>query len=347
MEKLLTGTAYHGNRIIRHVEEDMRDVTKHGMNLVVHMFTHNDWDRHLGVMKDIVRISEDQGLEVWIDNWGLGGAPGDKSHFLEYHPEAHQVYSDGSVDPVTSCYNSPAFLQFTKDWLDAVAEFGGKSIFWDEPRFLTKKDTNGNEVFSCCCENCKKLFREKYGKDMPATLTPEVVNFRAESMYNYFDAATTHAAKLGMQNHACVMLHTLEYAQDLVRLPNMTTFGSDPYWNPGNSKHEKDPYHYVYTNTRKMMEITKQANKGTHIWIQGFDIPAGYEDQILIATDAAYDAGARTIIDWSFRGAESNTYRSEHCDRVWETMGEAMKRIRNRYFDEVREQKRMELLGNI
>ena len=54
MEKLWTGVAYHGNRILRHVEDDMRDIVNHNMNLVVHMFTHNDWDRHLKVMKDIV-----------------------------------------------------------------------------------------------------------------------------------------------------------------------------------------------------------------------------------------------------------------------------------------------------
>ena len=66
MEKLLTGVAYHGNRILRHVEEDMRDIVNHNMNLVVHMFSHNDWDRHKGVMPDIIKISEAYGLEVWI-----------------------------------------------------------------------------------------------------------------------------------------------------------------------------------------------------------------------------------------------------------------------------------------
>lgn len=75
MEKLRMGTAYHGNRILKHVREDMEDIARHNMNLVVHMFTHTDWERHLGVMKDIVSASRDAGLEVWIDNWGLGGLP--------------------------------------------------------------------------------------------------------------------------------------------------------------------------------------------------------------------------------------------------------------------------------
>ena len=94
MQKLRTGAAYHGCRMLNHVEADMRDMADHHMNTVVHMFSHTDWDRHCRVMRDIVGISEEAGLEVWMDNWGLGGPPGDKSHFLAYHPEAHQILSE-------------------------------------------------------------------------------------------------------------------------------------------------------------------------------------------------------------------------------------------------------------
>lgn len=97
MQKLLTGAAYHGNRMLHHAQNDMRDMADNHMNLVVHMFSHTDWDRHSRVMKDMVEISKEAGLEVWVDNWGLGGPPGDKSFFLAIHPEAHQIYSDGEL----------------------------------------------------------------------------------------------------------------------------------------------------------------------------------------------------------------------------------------------------------
>ena len=98
MEKLLTGVAYHGNRILKHVEEDMIDIVNHNMNLVVHMFTHNDWDRHLKVMKDIVNITKYYGLDMWIDNWGIGGPPGDKSFFTGKHPEIFRGGGTGGAD---------------------------------------------------------------------------------------------------------------------------------------------------------------------------------------------------------------------------------------------------------
>ena len=90
MQPLKTGVAYHGNRMPHHAREDFLDMARNHMNLIVHMFSHTDWDRHKKIMKEIIEISESYGLEVWIDNWGIGGPPGDKSHFLQYHPEAHQ-----------------------------------------------------------------------------------------------------------------------------------------------------------------------------------------------------------------------------------------------------------------
>ena len=53
MKPLRLGTAYHGNRMPRHAREDLLDIATHGMDLVVHMFSHTDWDRHKMVMKDI------------------------------------------------------------------------------------------------------------------------------------------------------------------------------------------------------------------------------------------------------------------------------------------------------
>ncbi len=343
MEKLLTGVAYHGNRILRHVEDDMRDIVHHNMNLVVHMFSHNDWDRHKAVMPDIIKISEAYGLEVWIDNWGIGGPPGDKSHFLQYHPEAHQVFADGTLDPVSSCYNSEAFVQFTKDWLDVVRASGGKRIFWDEPRFKSKKTADGGRLETCYCESCKKLFRERYGKEMPLENTPELQEFRAFTLVNYFDRVTAYAHSLEMKNYAGIMIHTLDVASGLAQIPHLDNFGTDPYWfprkKPDGVTGATDPYDYVYTNTRYTIEQAEKYGKGHHIWIQGYDIPAGREDDIILATDAAYDAGARTIIDWSFRGGESNSYRSDDCERCWQVMGEAMGRIRSRHFDAIRAEK--------
>ena len=337
MERIKTGVAYHGNRILKHVAEDMAELAHNNMDVVVHMFSHNDWDRHSGVMKEICNISEYYGLEVWIDNWGIGGPPGDKSHFLQYHPEAHQVYSDGSIDPVSSCYNSPAFVDFTKSWIETVKGFGTKKIFWDEPHFKINSDR-----FTCCCPSCKKLFEERYGKPMPTERTAEVAEFQVWSLLNYFNTVCNYSASMEIENSVCVMLHTLEYARQLMTLPNLHDFGIDPYWQP-RSHPERDPYSFVYGESQKIITETEKIGKKNHIWIQGYNIPAGREDDIILATDAAYDAGARTLINWAYRGSESNTYKSDKCDRVWAAMCQAFERVRNRHFDAIREERLREI----
>ena len=144
MKKLKTGVAYHGNRMLSHAISDMREIVRADMDIVVHMLSHNDWERHDSVMKDIFAASEDVGLEVWVDNWGIGGSPGDKCHFLGYHPTAHTFYGDGIMHPYQICLNAPSYRQFVKDWIDTVARLGGKTIFWDEPRIPEIKLPDGS-----------------------------------------------------------------------------------------------------------------------------------------------------------------------------------------------------------
>ena len=96
VDRLRTGVAYHGNRLLRHVEEDMRDAIDHGFNLIVHMLSHNDWDRHRTVMKEIVGITHGLGLEAWLDNWGLGGRRETSPTSLPTTPAATRCTTTGA-----------------------------------------------------------------------------------------------------------------------------------------------------------------------------------------------------------------------------------------------------------
>lgn len=334
MEKLNLGVAYHGNRILKHVKDDMRDIVSHNMNLVVHMFTHNDMNRHKNVMKDIFSVTRDEGLDFWVDNWGLGGPPGDQSHILQYYPNAHQMYSDGTTDPLRACFNSPDYLEFTKKWLEMVRECGGEKIFWDEPHIVTREDG----VYACCCPTCKKLFEEKYGKPMPEKVTDEVKEFQNFSMYSYFSAASGYAKLLGMENIICLMTASDMFAQSLMALPETDNVGTDPYW----MDTDIDRYQFVYDRSKLFLDYAKKYNKSTHIWLQTFMNKAGSEDEIYLAADAAYDAGAKNILAWSYRGGEACDYRAENCERVWEVTGDAMRRLKYRYLDDMRNSSRQE-----
>jgi len=334
-EKLRLGTAYHSNRILRHVEEDMVDIVNHNMNLVVHMFSHNDLDRHSKVMKDIIAVSEDKGLEVWIDNWGLDCGPGDKGYFTAICPEAKAMFSDGTPVRLKPCYNSPEFRAFTKTWLDRVAEIGGKTIFWDEPH-LQMEAAHG---YSCWCPRCRGLFEERYNRPMPSVVDADVAEFRTATIVDYFNEITTYAHSLGMVNTGCIMFNpdhgiSLESIDRLLSLPHFDNVGCDPYWN-GRAEKAADVYDFVYDRAKKNLDVAAQYGKDHNLWIQAYSFAAGREDEIVIASEAAYDAGARTILTWSFRGGESNDYRAANTDRIWQITGEAFGRLRGRWYDEI------------
>ncbi len=331
VRSLKTGVAYHGNRMPSHVQEDMRRIAKADMDIVVHMFSHTDWDRHNVIMKDIFKITEDNGLDVWVDNWGLGGPPGDKSHFLAYHPEAHMYLSNGTMMPVHACLNSPEFRTFVKNWIDAVREAGGKTLMWDEPNIPKRKDDEGQEVYACCCPRCKKLFEEKYGHPMPLRPDEEVEQFRTDTIVDYLDDITTYSASLGMNNVVCVMLEAehgiyLDVIDRICCLPNIQNIGCDPYWHSSNPV---DPYERVYKGAKKNLDICKKFNKDHNVWIQSYCFKKGYEEEIIHGTEAAYDAGARTIMAWSYMGGQSNNYASQDPQRTWDITVEAFRRIRS------------------
>lgn len=336
-EKLLLGTAYHSNRILRHVEEDMVDIVNHNMNLVVHMFTHNDMDRHSEVMRDIIAASEDKGLEVWIDNWGLDCGPGDKAYFTGMYPETKAVYADGTPALLKPCYNSQEFRAFTKRWIDRVAEIGGKTIFWDEPGYHVDP-THG---YACRCTRCQKLFEERFNRPMPTTIDADVAEFRTWSIVDYFADITNYAHEAGMKNVGCVMFSEtrgigIGSMDRLLSLPHFDNVGCDPYWGY-RYKTAAEIYDYVYTRSKDSLALSERFQKEHNIWLQAYGAPAGTEDELVVAADAAYDAGARTILTWSFRGGESNNYRAVNTDRMWQITGEAFARLRSRWYDEMLE----------
>ncbi len=337
MKQLKLGVAYHGNRLLSSVENDMKDILEHNFNLVVHMMSHNDWKRSSNIMKDIFSITTGLGLDLWVDNWGLNGTPGETSHFLCYYPDAHQYFSNGEIRPINVCYNHEKFIEWTKEWIDKVYDCQGRKIFWDEPALPIK-----NDAFTCACPRCKKLFAERFNREMPVKPDKDCIEFQEWTIQNYFKIVTEYAASKGMENIVCVMPGknlgiSLDNIGVLGRLDTMDNIGTDPYWvSRSNPRTGKDVYNLVYNSTRKCLDVCERYGKDHNIWIQGYGIPAGTEEDMVYAADAAYDAGARTILYWGYHGSEGNDYRAKQPDLAWKTMGDAMARLLERDRNEKR-----------
>jgi hypothetical protein len=265
------------------------------------------------------------------------GSPGDPSHFLSYYPTAGRYLSDGTLNAPYVCLNSPEFVSWTKEWIDKVYECGGRTIFWDEPTVSVEESR-----FSCACPVCKKLFAERYGREMPVIPDEDCYAFQEWSIVNYLRQVTAYSNAKGMENIVCVMLSkgigiSLDNLGSLGTLETMDNIGCDPYW-VGNSKIEgsyENVYRYVYEATRKNLNVCEQYNKNHNVWVQGFANHAGREEEIIYATEAAYDAGARNIFLWGYRGSEGNNYRARQPELAWKVAGDAMGRILNKERDRI------------
>lgn len=335
---LKTGVAYHGNRMPSHAAADMLEIARADMDIVVHMLSHIDWVRHKYRMQDIFKITKEMGLEVWVDNWGLAGSPGDSSYFLSAHPEAHSYFSNGEMHPQQVCINHPAFRAFTKEWLDAVAEIGGETVFWDEPHIPSKRLADDTRVYCCHCPTCQALFEERYGHAMPKEADEEFQAFRTDSIVDYFRDVCAYSASLGLKNSICIMPGpnhgiTVEGMDRICHLPGMDNIGYDPYWYGRSSV--KSPYEFVYNETRRLLTVSETYQKDHNLWIQTYAVPKGREEEIIEATEAAYDAGARCLLAWGYRGSESNNYAAQNPERTWVATVEAMRRVRSMERDRI------------
>ena len=122
-------------------------------------------------------------------------------------------------------------------------------------------------------------------------------------------------------------------------MPYVDSIGTDPYWYGADTYLYGDavmsPYEYNYNATKLCLEKANKYGKDHNIWIQGYGAPAGREEEIIEATEAVYDAGAKTILSWSYRAAESHSYRSSNIERSWLCTVEGLKRIKSMERDRI------------
>lgn len=329
MEMMKTGIAYHGNRMVSHYRDDIRDIIAHNCTYVVHMFSENDYMRHREVLKDLVRITHEHGLEAWIDSWGMGRIfAGEVSGWLAEYPDSRQVLNTGTAVGMTCLYSRDYRLAL-QGWAEAAIATQAEMVFWDEPRLAFSLPNDGDQpVWGCRCAACQSRFREAYGYDMPTELTEDVMQFRHQSVLDFFREMTDFVRAKGSRNCICLMPTTdARYGDrnwdDLAALPAVDNLGTDPYW----YGQKVGVQGYVGDWSRRLLETCARHGKDHHLWLQSFAVPAGREVEIVMAAEAAYAAGIRNLAAWGFRGSDANDYRARRPEVAWQAVGEAFRRV--------------------
>ena len=326
-----TGVSYYGNRIPRHVKEDMEEIARNHCTFVVHTFSENDLQYYSDTIKEIVRISHDSGLEVYLDPWGVGRVFGGEaySHFASQHLEARQILSDGSSPPA-ACFNQPAFREYMVRWTQSAIAMGADVLFWDEPHFIKAFPENEARLWGCCCDACQHKFQEQLGHPLPEKFSDEVYSFRHDSVVDFLQGLCRLAKSEGRKNAVCFLPAQEDEKSELAlwtRLASIETLdivGTDPYW--WSKRMDVGPF--VARYAEKISELSREHNKEGQIWVQNFMITPETEEYVRAAIRNAYQAGIRNIAAWSYWGAGYMAWlRSEDPERVWTILGEEYARL--------------------
>jgi hypothetical protein len=120
----------------------------------------------------------------------------------------------------------------------------------------------------------------------------------------------------------------------MVAIPHFDNVGCDPYW-CGRYQDPVDIYRYNYEKTKQNLEFCEKFGKDHNVWLQAYHFPYGREDEMVIAADAIYDAGAKTILTWSYFGGESEDYGAQNCEMNWAIQGEICAHLRRRHFNKM------------
>ncbi len=322
------GAAYFGNRILRHVAEDMEDLARRGFTGVLHTFSENDFHYYRDHMVRVVEVSHEAGLEVQVNPWGVGYAFGGEAEslFTATHPEVGQVFDDGT--PVgAACPNRPEFRRFVRSWADAAIETGADRIFWDEPHWANPSGFGlPAERWACRCERCREAFSERYGGPMPDSMTAEVAEFREASLVGFVRELVAHVAGQGARSTVCLLPLTegpmgLSDWSEVASLPGLDTLATDPYWKAfGHPAGE-----FVGRFARLVSDLGGEHGVGQEIWIQGFGLGPEDAGDVRAAVATAREAGVEDLWTWGYEACGHMSHLgTREPERVWEILTAAL-----------------------
>lgn len=328
-----TGTSYFAVRIPRHVAADMDLLVRDGFSYVCHTFSENDMTFYHPTMKEILRITRDKGLEIYLDPWGVGKVFGGEafSSFVGSNLDALQVLSDGKPAGL-ACPMHPKFRVFMKQWIESAAELQPDVLFWDEPHFSVGTWVGDREgQWGCRCDICKAHFHERFGFDMPNERTPEVHAYLEWAIHDFLSYVIAEGAACGLRNALCLLPHesgthgAVDNWNSFAAIKGLNIIGTDPYFELfGTGLEQVEQY------SRRVRQAADENGIESEVWFQGFKIASGREPLQTQAVDIAAAAGISRLAVWGFEACDHLGWvRPDNPPLLWKTFVDKFAELQN------------------
>jgi hypothetical protein len=314
-------TSYFGNRMSRHVKEDMRRLRQLGFTRVIHTFSENDLAFYSDTMKELVELSHAAGLEVLLDPWGVARVFGGEafSRWNLHDTDLRQCGSSGRR-LAGACLNHPRLRDLMREWITAAAETGAQGVFWDEPHW-TPRGPGNLDGEHCVCEHCRRL-----AGDLQQQGREEIDRFRAESVVRLLGDLIADASAKGLCSSVCVLPQGMTDQPELpwdaiAALPGLAELGTDPYWQAFGMQTPEERDRFIDQNAGAAMEAARQAGVKTMLWVQAFRIPRDREEDLLEGTRRLMAHRPETIAIWGFEAcAHMSSLACDRSEVVWQRL---------------------------
>jgi hypothetical protein len=235
-------------------------------------------------------------------------------------------------------------------------------LFWDEPHFYVGFWTGDVvPVWACYCDICVRTFQDRFGSKPPREFTPEVRQFREDTLVDLLRELCRYGHEKGMRNALCLIptdlpMHGFGEPAERLRaflrsrtedasegeigamlhigvgdfdrcaaIPDLDVFGCDPYWYLFGA----DPERFMRVYSEEAAASARKYGRELQLWLQAFRVPGGREEELRMGVRVAEGVGADHLAAWSFRATESMSgIACGDGARVWEVIGEEFRRVR-------------------
>jgi hypothetical protein len=326
------GVSYFGNRYPHHARDDLRAIAATGASIVVHVMSEADLRWNPDTLAELVQIGHEYGLQPWLTPWAVGGVFGGESssYAVTEHPDACQRASDGRHLPAL-CPRQPVFRSLIEVWIDAAAAAGAEVVQWDELH-LALPYRAGTTLWACRCDACQDAFRDRFGKPMPESITPDVEAFFDDLISDTLAWMVGSARRRNLDS-SIVLLANESNDPALWRaaasLPGVRYFGTTAFWLfYGIPTDEVETYLSHWAG--RVLEATTGTDAAPMGWVQAFDVPAGRESEVERAIGILREAGVTTIAVWSYLACVAmSALAPDDPAAVWAAVERGFARVAN------------------
>jgi hypothetical protein len=303
-----------------------------GASIVVHVMSEADLRWNPGTLAELVQIGQEYGLQPWLTPWAVGGVFGGESasYAVGEHPDACQRASDGRHLPAL-CPRQPVFRSLIEVWIDAAAAAGAEVVQWDELH-LALPYRAGTTLWACRCDACQDAFRDRFGKPMPESITPDVEAFFDDLISDTLAWMVGSARRRNLDS-SIVLLANESNDPALWRaaasLPGVRYFGTTAFWLfYGIPTDEVETYLSHWAG--RVLEATTGTDAAPMGWVQAFDVPAGRESEVERAIGILREAGVTTIAVWSYLACVAmSALAPDDPAAVWAAVERGFARVAN------------------